>query len=195
MNNLFVKILTFLNNNINFIINKLTKSNNLSLNSIVHNSPGRYYQYHLTNNNLLTHKDLLRGIYNTLMADDTFKNFGKFKVIIVVGIVEGLEFNYHQNILLSNNTSFVQYYNKVKDIINTHYEDGYPIDTVQSLKITIWNMDTVMNKNIKITATTVKNYKPGIKSTEIQKRGFHTSAAKARLVYKNLSLNHFTPCR
>jgi hypothetical protein len=63
----------------------------------------------ISNNNLLSHKDALRGIYNTLMSDDTFRNFGKFKVIIVSAIVDGEEFNYHHNVLINNNTSFEQY--------------------------------------------------------------------------------------
>jgi hypothetical protein len=97
--NLAIKILTNLSNLLNIMISKLTKNKNLTINSITYDETGRFYQYIISNNNLLSHKDVLRGIYNTLMNDETFINFGKYKVIIVSGIVDGEEFNYHHNIL------------------------------------------------------------------------------------------------
>lgn len=133
---------------------------------------------------------MLRGIYNTLMNDETFLNFGKYKVIIVSAIVDGDEFNFHHNVLITNNTTFEQYYNKVKDILATHFNDGYQIDVVESFKILVWNMDSITNKNIKITSSTIKNYKPGNQSVKTQLRNIYTS----RVVSKNnINLNNFTP--
>lgn len=66
------------------------------------------------------------------------KKFGKYKVIIVSAIVDGQEFNYHHNILLTNTTTFEQYYSKVKDIIATHFDKGYQVDVVNSFKIIVW---------------------------------------------------------
>jgi hypothetical protein len=150
---LIIALLTKLNNllnliinKLNLIINKLTKNNKLTINSIIHNDTGRFYQYLLTNNNLLSHKEVLHGIYNTLMSDETFKNFGTYKVIIVSAMIDGEEFNYHHNVLITNNTSFEQYYNEVKDILSSHFVDGYQIDTVQSFKILVWNIDLLANK-------------------------------------------------
>jgi len=180
---------------VDYIINKSTKNKKLAINSIIHNDTGRFYQYIISNNNLLSHKDVLHGIYNTLMNDETFINFGKYKVIIVSGIVEGEEFNYHHNILFTNDTSFEQYYNKVKDILATHFNDGYQIDVVESFKILVWNMDEFANKNIKITSSTVKNYKknkPGIHSKKTQVRGIQTSCAINK---NNINLTHFTPLK
>jgi len=139
---------------------------------------------------LLNHKEVLRGIYNTLMNDETFINFGKYKVIIVSAIVGEDEFNYNHNILITNNTTFEQYYNKVKDILTTHLKHGYQIDNVQRFKVLVWNMDSLANKNIKITSSTIKNYKPGNQSVKTQIRNIYTS----RVVSKNnISLNNFTP--
>lgn len=130
------------------------------------------------------------------MNDGTFKNFGKYKVIIVSAIVDNVEFNYHHNILLTNNTSFDQYYEKVKDIIATHFHKGYQMDIVNSFKIIVWNMDKIANKKIKITSTTVKNYKPGFQYSKAynksitqrrQSRGFHTCLTLTQY------LTHFTP--
>jgi hypothetical protein len=125
------------------------------------------------------------------MNDETFINFGKYKVIIVSAIVDGEEFNYHHNILITNNTSFEQYYNKVKDILATHFNEGYQIDVVETFKILVWNMDEFANKNIKITSSTVKN-KPGIHSNKTQIRGMQTSSIINK---NNLSLTHFTPLK
>jgi hypothetical protein len=119
------------------------------------------------------------------MSDETFKNFGKYKVIIVSAMIDGEEFNYHHNILITNNTSFDQYYNKVKDIIATHFNEGYQIDTVQLFKILVWNMDSLSNKNIKITSSTIKNYKPGTQNNKIKIRGIHSSS----IINKNINLN------
>jgi hypothetical protein len=109
----------------------------LTVNAIIHNENERSIEYLLTNNNLLTHKDVLRAIYNTLMGEETFRNFAKYKVIIVSAYAEGQEFNYHHNILLTNNTTFEQYYDKVKNIINTHFNDGYQIDVIEEFKIIV----------------------------------------------------------
>jgi hypothetical protein len=40
-------------------------------------------------------------------------------------------------VLVNNNTTFEQYHNKVKNIISTHFQHGYSIDTVQHFKILI----------------------------------------------------------
>jgi hypothetical protein len=131
--NTLTRITTILNAH----INKLTSSHVLTINAIIRNDTERSLQYSLINDHLLSHKDVLSAIYNTLMNDDTFINFGKYKVIIVSAIVDDQEFNYHHNILLTNNTTFDQYYEKVKDIIATHFNDGYQVDVVNSFKITV----------------------------------------------------------
>ena len=118
---------------------KLSRINNknLTINAIIRNDKERCIQYELINDHLLSHKDVLKSIYNTLMNEESFINFGKYKVIIVSAIIDDQEFNFHHNILLTNNTTFEQYYEKMKDIINTHFSDGYQIDVVQNFKILV----------------------------------------------------------
>nr|YP_010296716.1 hypothetical protein MN596_mgp14 [Polyozellus multiplex]UMI33309.1 hypothetical protein [Polyozellus multiplex] len=189
MLNILIKIFSSITD---FLI-KLSSKKGLQLTSVTYNDIGRYQTYHLINTELKYHKDVLRGIYNSLMSEENFINFGKFKVIIVSAIIDGQEFNYHHNILITNNTSFDQYYNKVKDILATHFDEGYQIDVVQAFKIMVWNMDSLANKNIKITSSTVRNYKPGIKSNKTQIQGIHTSSIINKS--NNLSLTHFTPLK
>jgi len=121
------------------IKSKITRDHNkmLTINAIIRHENERSIEYLLTNNNLLTHKDVLRGIYNTLIGEETFRNFGQYKVIIVSAYADGQEFNFHHNILLTNNTTFEQYYDKVKNIINTHFNDGYQIDVIEEFKIIV----------------------------------------------------------
>jgi hypothetical protein len=59
------------------------------------------------------------------------------KVIIVTSLINDSEFNFHHNVLISNDSTFEDYYNAVKNIINIHYEEGYPVDIVQSFKIRV----------------------------------------------------------
>lgn len=43
----------------------------LTITSIIRNDTERSFQYSLINDHLLSHKSVLRSIYNTLMKDDT----------------------------------------------------------------------------------------------------------------------------
>jgi len=79
----------------------------------------------------------LKGIYNALMDDQRFYEFGSRKVIIITAIHNNSEFNFHHNILIKNDTSFEEYYNKVKDIIQDHYDEGYPINIIPVFKVLV----------------------------------------------------------
>jgi hypothetical protein len=65
---------------------------------------------------LLDSKSVLRYIYNILMTNKEFLNlnFGSKKVIIVNGLMGEYVFNYHHNILITNDTPFHIYYNEGK---------------------------------------------------------------------------------
>jgi hypothetical protein len=131
------------------------------INYLTFDKSGRFLIYILHNEDLVSVYESLKGIYNTLMNNKEFINFGEKKIIIVSALVNEAEFNYHHNVLINNNTTFEEYYNSVKDIINTHYEYGYPIDIIQNFKVRVWNLDLKENENIKITTSTidkVKNY-------------------------------------
>jgi len=53
-------------------------------------------------------------------------------------------------------------------------------------------MDSLANRRIKITSSTIKNYKPGDQSKKTSLRGFHTSC----LINKELlNKTHFTPLK
>ena len=60
-------------------------------------------------------------------------------------------------VLISNDSTFEDYYRAVKDIVNIHYEHGYPVDIIQNFKIRVWNIDSIDNKDIKLTSTAINN--------------------------------------
>lgn len=166
MNNIILKILNFLNRifsylngKTNSLINKRNYTESIKISEFEYNPSGRYYKFYLTNEHLLEHKEALKGIYSSLMNNDKFRDFGFYKIIIISAIVKGGEYNFHHNILITNNTSFEDYYDKVKDVINSHYgksEGIYMSNSVPLFKVLVWNMDSYRNKHIKITKSAVK---------------------------------------
>jgi len=115
------------------------------------NTLGRNITFVLSNPKLLENKELFYQIYMFLMTNKDFWDFGEHKVIIVNGIIKDDTFNLHHNILIKNNTTFYDYWNKIEDILENVYEEGYAIEGIPMVEINVWNMDHLANKKIKIT--------------------------------------------
>jgi hypothetical protein len=110
----------------------------ISILSTTYHDNGRFLVYILNNNYLQAHKEVLSSIYLTLMTNEKFLSFGKKKIIIITALTnDGTEYSFHHNVLLTNNTSFEDYYDSVKDIINTNYKDGYQIDVVPRFTVRV----------------------------------------------------------
>lgn len=71
------------------------------------------------------------------MKDKRFIDFGLKKVIIVSALDDEQEYQKHCNVLIDNNTTFEQYYTKIKDIINQRYIENYAIDTVKFFRVLV----------------------------------------------------------
>lgn len=92
------------------------------------------------------------------MSNHKFKEFGKNKIIIVKAVINhNLSYMLHPNILLTNQTTFKEYYEEIKDNINTNYShnSSYPSEMVPQFEILVWNVDDFRNKHIKITKSTL----------------------------------------
>lgn len=175
MKNIIIAILLFLKRlftslrsieiNISRILNQM-QNKSINITQILDRDDIRCKIFYLSNNSLLDGKPLLEALYHALLNNEIFKEFGFHKVIIISAINNGIEFNYHHNILINNLTTFEEYFDKVKDIIEVRYEDGYEININTDFKVIVWNMDDLVNKNIKITRT----------ATTISKREYHTKA-------------------
>lgn len=165
MKNLILNIIKILASILKYSSLKLTKTlqkleNNLTLDvdTRSYDTEARMMVYRLINSELLDSKIAIRRLYNTLMKDTDFLNFGKTKAIIVTAVTDDGECGFHHNVLIENDTTFEQYYESIEDRLVTLYEDGYKIDVIPQFKVRVWNLDHVKNSNIKITrnATTKK---------------------------------------
>jgi hypothetical protein len=166
---LFKNLNWFINKYVNYMQNDLK----FKILAIEHNKSGRFLSFHLNNEYLFDKVEALQAIFNTLMSNDKFLEFGSKKIIITTALINGTEFNFHHNVLINNNTSFMEYYYKVKDIVQENYVDGYPIDVIPIFHVRVWNMDNINNINIK---GNIKNN---------QKRYYHTNAKN-----KNKKINY-----
>lgn len=138
--------------------------------SVTYDDKARYYEYLINNNHLLDSYTALQQIYQYLITDPTYLKFGTHKVIMIHAIDHDTEYSFHHNIGVKNSTTFEEYYSKVEDVISEHYDEGYSVDVVPIFKVRFWNMDSMLNKHIRITrdARTVHS---GFQ----QIRGLHTS--------------------
>jgi hypothetical protein len=87
------------------------------------------------------------------MNNERFIHFGFNKVIITSSVINHNEYSFHLNVLITNNTTFDEYYNQVIDYIDLHYdsENSYGIEIIPAFKVKVWNMDNYLNKSINLT--------------------------------------------
>ncbi len=131
---------------------EFTSKESLQVLKVEYSKNLRCLKFNLHNEYLLEGKELAEAIFNCLMNNKRFIKFCHTKVILVNGVnVEmNLKFNFHHNILINNDTTFEEYYNKVSNIINHHYENGehgYLSTVVNQLTVLVWDMDNYRNKN------------------------------------------------
>jgi|ERR1700734_890640 len=116
LGNKFIGLSTKIKNqpNIDKIKNQVN-INTLNVIGIETSKKDRCLSLLLSNNNLITYKDALEAIFNTLKSNDKFLNFGNNKIIYVTGIYENIEFALHSNVYINNDTTFKEYYDSIKD--------------------------------------------------------------------------------
>lgn len=163
--------------------NSLNTSSNLeplvAITSYSYDKGYRCLRYEIANNSLLSNHEVLKPIFDCLMAEKSFKEFGFNKIIIITAFVDGLIFQFHHNVLITNDTTFDQYLESVKDIINDHYTEGSTagIEVIPAFEVLVWNVDNLTNKHIKITSD-ARIYSDKANTAHgfplIQKRGYHS---------------------
>ena len=72
-----------------------------------------------------------------MQSNKEFLSFGSKKVIFVTALINGAEFSFHHNVLVTNETLFIEYFDKVKDRLNQYYEEGYPVDVIPTFKVRV----------------------------------------------------------
>jgi hypothetical protein len=132
---LFKHALKFLLSLIDYLVNILERRYYMKITAVIYNDSSRYLRFYLSNTDLLRHREALNGIFYTLKSDKRFLEFGSKKIIFAIAIIDDIEYTYHHNVLIDNNTSFKKYYSLIRDNINNLYDNNYPIDTVPLFKI------------------------------------------------------------
>jgi hypothetical protein len=109
----------------------------LKILAIDYNKSGRFLSFHLSNEYLFDSIEGLQAIFNTLMSNEKFLEFGSKKVIITTALINGTEFSFHHNVLITNHTSFIEFHYKVKDIIQENHIDGYPVNIIPTFHVRV----------------------------------------------------------
>src|SRR5258705_1539046 len=111
----FLALLYFLSFNLIELLIYINKEvSQLQILEVNHNKNMRCLKITMVNNSLLEGEDLFKGIYNTLMNNKDFLNFGFQKIIILsVVLLSDTEHNLHSNILITNDTTFEEYHSTI----------------------------------------------------------------------------------
>ena len=113
----------------------------------------RYLIFTFINKDLLDLDEAIESIYLILINNAIYFNFGQRKVIITNGVIGGIEFSLHKNVLVNNHTT-------LKQILQSNQDDIYKVNVagsdqdkndIYTFHVKVWNMDHLQNKDIKIT--------------------------------------------
>lgn len=129
----------------------------------------------MNNENLLAGEDLFKGIYNTVINNKEFKDFGHQKIIILSCTLEDFkEYNIHSNVLIDNDTPFTDYYNEISNDLGSYNNLEYGYHNMNIIRFTIkaWNCSNLKNLKIKETynAITIERSTESTNKQRISKR-------------------------
>jgi hypothetical protein len=130
----------------------------LKLLSVDYSKSLRSLNFTMSNPNLLEGEKLFRAIYLTLMNNKVFTEFGFQKIIILsCSLDDNRSYNLHSNILISNDTTFEDYYLYIKKyLVNyNNIEYGYNFENITRYSVKVWNADDKRNLHIKQTLNAV----------------------------------------
>ena len=137
-----IPFLEFIINVIYKIINYLRLGSlGIKIGSVIYDEKGRYLEFIIENTRLLPHKKALQGIYNKLMSNQEFLEFGNKKVIILFSKFEdGTNITFHPNVFISNNTPFEVYFKSIENHIKITYDNTTlygNIDQISEFKLLV----------------------------------------------------------
>ena len=109
---------------------------------ITHNSD-RMLTFHIHNTELLEGKKAIQCVFHYLTTNDVFINFSDTKIIFMIAEYEDCERSYHKNVLITNDTTFDQYWAEIKNYVNDKYLSGstsYAQSVVKVYKVIVWDV-------------------------------------------------------
>ena len=92
-------------------------------------------------------------VFHHLTTNDVFINFSDTKIIFMIAEYDDCERSYHKNVLITNDTTFEQYWQEIKNYVHDKYLSGstsYAQSVVKVYKVIVWDVNHLRNKNIKI---------------------------------------------
>lgn len=141
-----------------YLIKKLNKFNDylndtsMEKISVRFDDEGRYLEYVFFNKKALDAYEGLKSAYHHLINDATYLTFGNNKVIMSFVKTEKTVKSVHYNVVVTNTTTFEEFYAKVLDRVESLLNQAYPeLPYIEHFIIKVWNVDSVQNKHIKIT--------------------------------------------
>ena len=61
--------------------------------------------------------------------------------MIVTAYIDGIEYYYHHNVIINNDTQFSEYYNMIWDTFPNKYNENLPVEFIPEFKVRVWNLD------------------------------------------------------
>ena len=135
---------------LNSVVNMCDKS--MKIIDITLNSD-RMITFRIHNTALLEGKEAIQCVFHHLTTNDVFINFSDTKIIFMIAEYDDCERSYHKNVLITNDTTFDQYWAEIKNYVNDKYLSGstsYAQSVVKVYKVIVWDVHHLRNKNIKI---------------------------------------------
>ena len=150
----------------------------LPVSSFGKDNNGRFLTLTMLNKNLLEYEPLLEAIYNTLTTHKMYKELSDNKIVFATAVIEGREYSFHPNILLTENSTFESYKNSVIKYITEKYIEGnygYSNSLVHEIIVKVWDVSHLKNKNIKLVSNNGLRISVD-RGNPNKVRQFHTSA-------------------
>ena len=125
---------------LNSVVNMCDKS--MKIIDITHNSD-RMITFRIHNTALLEGKEAIKCVFHHLTTNDVFINFSDTKIIFMIAEYEDCERSYHKNVLITNDTTFDQYWAEIKNYVNDKYLSGstsYAQSVVKVYKVIVWDV-------------------------------------------------------
>lgn len=125
-----------------------SRSRNVQLIETYTKSSKRSYTLTFENTPDLENEALFISLFKGMKKYLNTKKFGNNKSIISQVIINGHIYSLHKNVKINNKTTPSQYWDLIKDQIETNFDKDYLIEVYPIIKLIVYNLDDKRNKSI-----------------------------------------------
>ena len=142
----------------------------------------RFLEFLFLNSRLIPIVTAMEIIYRLITENIVYRRFSDKKVIItyIIGVEEidhgdgypetrKIEITLHRNTVVSNYTTWGEFYSFIRSHIKQSYLDGYNFEIPTMLRVRVWNVDHLANTQIKHsggTLTIIENLRQNVKKLD-----------------------------